>query len=228
MQSKAHSVLESISNIAIGSGAALASQLVVFPLYGINVPLQTNIGIMLWFTLISFVRSYVIRRWFTKKTEADSNPFVKLPRRDENGPRESDVPEILRRLSPAEFNKVTRPFMVEALRLSGESIEPKPPYNPATDYALLTANGDQNIFDVETMADFLGVRSVRIDGREVTAIFVVVELPLLPGKGFVKFNNYKGEKAKFVGDFIRIQKAKGVIEVELMSGVIITTPDGDL
>jgi len=63
-QTKLESLLESIVNIIIGYGVALASQLLIFPVVGIDVPLSTNLWIGLWFTLISLARSYVIRRWF--------------------------------------------------------------------------------------------------------------------------------------------------------------------
>ena len=66
-QSKLGSLYESIINIVLGAGVALVSQLLVFPMYGIDVPLSTNLGIMAWFTLISVARSYVIRRWFNAK-----------------------------------------------------------------------------------------------------------------------------------------------------------------
>lgn len=69
-QSKAHSILEALANVAIGFGVALVSQLVIFELYGIRIPLLTNVEITLWFTLISIVRSYGVRRifnwWHTK------------------------------------------------------------------------------------------------------------------------------------------------------------------
>jgi hypothetical protein len=63
-QRKRTSLVESLLNIAIGYGIALGSQIVVFPLFGIYVSLQTNILIGLVFTVISIVRSYVIRRLF--------------------------------------------------------------------------------------------------------------------------------------------------------------------
>jgi hypothetical protein len=69
MQSKWHSAIESLTNVAIGYGVALASQLLIFPFYDIDISLQDNIAIGVWFTLISLVRSYVIRRYFTKRTE---------------------------------------------------------------------------------------------------------------------------------------------------------------
>ena len=69
MQSRWHSAIESLSNVAIRYGVALASQLLIFPFYDIDISLQDNIAIGVWFTLISLVRSYVIRRYFTKRTE---------------------------------------------------------------------------------------------------------------------------------------------------------------
>lgn len=63
-QSRLHSALESLANVAVGYGVALASQLAVFPLFGIHVPFSSNLAIGAWFTVISLVRSYVLRRWF--------------------------------------------------------------------------------------------------------------------------------------------------------------------
>lgn len=69
MQTRTHSLLESLANIAIGYGIALLSQLVIFPWYGIHIPLSENLAIGAWFTVISLARSYAIRRWFTRRTE---------------------------------------------------------------------------------------------------------------------------------------------------------------
>ena len=63
-QTKLESLIESFVNIAVGYVAALVSQIVVFPMFGIYVPLSTNLWIGFWFTLISLARSYCIRRWF--------------------------------------------------------------------------------------------------------------------------------------------------------------------
>jgi hypothetical protein len=67
-QTKQHSLLESITNVAIGYGVALASQLLIFPLYGIHIPLSDNIAIGVWFTVISIIRSYILRRCFNRVT----------------------------------------------------------------------------------------------------------------------------------------------------------------
>ena len=63
-QSRLGSLLESIANIAVGYGVAVASQLLIFPLFGIHIPLADNLLIGVWFTIISLARSYAIRRWF--------------------------------------------------------------------------------------------------------------------------------------------------------------------
>ena len=64
MQSRLGSLIESIANILIGYGVAVASQLAIFPLFGIAIPLTDNLLIGLWFTAISLARSYVVRRAF--------------------------------------------------------------------------------------------------------------------------------------------------------------------
>jgi membrane protein implicated in regulation of membrane protease activity len=66
-QSRLESLIESIVNILIGYFVALGSQLIVFPLVGIHVALSTNLLIGLWFTVVSLVRSYIIRRWFNQR-----------------------------------------------------------------------------------------------------------------------------------------------------------------
>jgi hypothetical protein len=66
-QSRLHSFIEALVNVIIGYGVALASQLALFPLFGIHIPLSDNFYIGAWFTLISLVRSYIIRRWFARR-----------------------------------------------------------------------------------------------------------------------------------------------------------------
>lgn len=65
-QPRLHSLVESLTNVAIGYTVALSSQLVIFPYYGIHVPLSSNVAIGLWFTFISIARSYCLRRAFNR------------------------------------------------------------------------------------------------------------------------------------------------------------------
>lgn len=69
MQTKLESFIESTMNIGIGYVIALASQLILFPMFGIIIPLSTNLWLGLWFTVISLIRSYTIRRWFNKRLQ---------------------------------------------------------------------------------------------------------------------------------------------------------------
>ncbi len=63
-QKKRHSFMESILNVAIGYGVALATQLAVFPLFGMQVSIIDNLVIGGIFTVVSIVRSYYVRRLF--------------------------------------------------------------------------------------------------------------------------------------------------------------------
>ena len=65
-QAKKHSFIESLVNVLIGYWIAVFSQALIFPLFGIHVPLKSNMGIGLWFTAISIVRSYALRRIFNR------------------------------------------------------------------------------------------------------------------------------------------------------------------
>lgn len=66
MQTKKHSLIESIANVAIGYTIALLSQVAIFPQYGIAVDLSANLQIGAWFTIISIARSYTLRRIFNR------------------------------------------------------------------------------------------------------------------------------------------------------------------
>lgn len=66
-QSRTASFVESVFNVVIGYGVAIASQLAIFPMFGVNLPLSDNLAIGAWFTIISLVRSYAIRRWFNAR-----------------------------------------------------------------------------------------------------------------------------------------------------------------
>jgi len=55
---------ESFANVAIGYGIAVAAQVAVFPLFGIHIGLGDDLALGAVFTVISLVRSYVLRRVF--------------------------------------------------------------------------------------------------------------------------------------------------------------------
>ena len=71
MQTKYQSLIESFINILIGYLTALLSQLLIFPLFNIYVTFQDNLLIGLYFTIISLIRSYLVRRYFNKRIDSD-------------------------------------------------------------------------------------------------------------------------------------------------------------
>ena len=67
MQTRKQSFVESLVNILIGYFTALFSQILVFPLFNIYISIYDNLLIGFYFTVISLVRSYLVRRYFNKK-----------------------------------------------------------------------------------------------------------------------------------------------------------------
>jgi len=63
-QTKSMSAVESIANVVVGYGVAVATQIVVFPWMGIHVNLESDLVIGVIFTAVSLVRSYALRRAF--------------------------------------------------------------------------------------------------------------------------------------------------------------------
>ena len=66
MQTRWHSLLESVTGTAVGFVVALLSQLIIFPAFGIHVPMSDHLLIVLYFTVISVARVYLMRRVFNK------------------------------------------------------------------------------------------------------------------------------------------------------------------
>ena len=71
MQSKYHSFIESLVSMFIGFVLSVLNLLIVLPLFNIDISLWVNLKISLCFTVITVIRIYIIRRWFTNITEND-------------------------------------------------------------------------------------------------------------------------------------------------------------
>ena len=65
-QSRRMSLFESITNVMIGYLLSLITQVVVFPIFQIEVSLADNMAISVIFTVVSLVRSYVLMRVFER------------------------------------------------------------------------------------------------------------------------------------------------------------------
>lgn len=66
-QTKKQSFVESLTNTAVGFVISLGSTFVIFPLVGYASTFSKNLIVTLFFTVVSILRGYVIRRYFNKK-----------------------------------------------------------------------------------------------------------------------------------------------------------------
>ena len=64
MQTKKMSLIETLSSVAIGYVISLVAQMIIFPVFGIEVSLTDNLLIGLFFTVVSIIRGYYVRRLF--------------------------------------------------------------------------------------------------------------------------------------------------------------------
>lgn len=66
-QTRLGSLIEVLLNIAIGFAINWVANLYILPLYGFHITGGQAFSMGLLFTLISVVRSYVVRRWFNAR-----------------------------------------------------------------------------------------------------------------------------------------------------------------
>ena len=65
-QSKFQSLIESFTTVISGFFIALAVQLLIFPLYDIEITLFENVQIVMVLTITSIIRVYIVRRCFNR------------------------------------------------------------------------------------------------------------------------------------------------------------------
>lgn len=63
-QSRAMSLVEAIANVAVGYSVAVATQILIFPIFGLHTTLAQNLRMGAVFTVVSIARSFVLRRLF--------------------------------------------------------------------------------------------------------------------------------------------------------------------
>ena len=61
---KKGSLVESIIQVLSGWGVAIITQLIVYPLMGIEVSIVQNINLSLIFIVVGFIKQYYVRRLF--------------------------------------------------------------------------------------------------------------------------------------------------------------------
>ena len=67
MQTKRQSRIEAAIQQLIGFGVALISQLIIFPIFDIHINMTDNLLIGTYFAIVSYIRSYCVRRYFNHK-----------------------------------------------------------------------------------------------------------------------------------------------------------------
>ncbi|RSC95880.1 DUF7220 family protein [Tenacibaculum litoreum] len=70
-QTKKQSLIESLINVSIGFFITILSLNIIFPILGIESNSKKNIVLTFYFTLLSIIRNYIIRRLFNKKNRAN-------------------------------------------------------------------------------------------------------------------------------------------------------------
>jgi hypothetical protein len=63
-QTRLGSLAETTINMIVGFWLSVLVQGIVFPLFGYDLPLHSNMAIVAIFTIVSMARSYVLRRMF--------------------------------------------------------------------------------------------------------------------------------------------------------------------
>jgi hypothetical protein len=63
-QSRIMSLVEATTNVAVGYVLAIATQLAVFPMFGIEAAFAEHLAIGLAFVAVSLARGYLLRRLF--------------------------------------------------------------------------------------------------------------------------------------------------------------------
>ncbi len=73
MQSRSMSALEALSNVAIGWALALLTQILLFPVVSVQATLDQHLLLSAAFTVVSLIRSYLLRRCFNAIARADAD-----------------------------------------------------------------------------------------------------------------------------------------------------------
>jgi hypothetical protein len=58
------SLVESVANVIVGYGVAVVTQILIFPIFGLQTTLGQNLAMGAVFTIVSLARSFLLRRLF--------------------------------------------------------------------------------------------------------------------------------------------------------------------
>ena len=63
-QSRLMSLVEAVANVIVGYGVAVMTQILIFPIFGLQTTLGQNLAMGGIFTIVSLFRSFALRRLF--------------------------------------------------------------------------------------------------------------------------------------------------------------------
>jgi hypothetical protein len=63
-QSRLMSLVKTVANVIVGYGAAVVTQILIFPIFGLHATLAQNLKMGLVFSVVSIARSFALRRLF--------------------------------------------------------------------------------------------------------------------------------------------------------------------
>ena len=63
-QSRLMSLVEAVANVLVGYGVAVITQILIFPIFGLQTTLAQNLKMGAVFTVVSIARSFALRRVF--------------------------------------------------------------------------------------------------------------------------------------------------------------------
>ncbi len=63
-QSRTMSMVEAFANVVVGYGVAVATQILIFPVFGLQATLAQNLKLGGIFMIVSLARSFALRRAF--------------------------------------------------------------------------------------------------------------------------------------------------------------------
>lgn len=69
MQTKKQSLKESLFNTVIGFVISYMSTFLIFPIMGFDSDFSKNFIITIYFTIVSILRGYLVRRFFNNKNQ---------------------------------------------------------------------------------------------------------------------------------------------------------------
>ena len=65
-QPRLMSFVEAITNVILGYSVAVATQILIFPIFGLHTTLAQNLKMGVVFTIVSIARSFALRRVFER------------------------------------------------------------------------------------------------------------------------------------------------------------------